>query len=318
MTTCDPYDVSQIAKGASDAQCPKDWPTLQVQQSVASSVTFTVTDPGLASIDFVTSSSSNSPDNPEGQYVRLIFREYYGGPGQVVVGERISADTFLLYFESSNVSKAGVFLGDLILYKNDGHTSEEIDDPNNVQNVTITNVPDGTATMDDIQVRPIWYKRIYLEIEPSITNAQGPCDYPLSIAEVRLSLRDSCPAGNFLIDDYEYTDKEIYMCIHRVVDLWNESPPPVATFSYISFPYRYHWTQAVMGLLLMSAARHKLRNWLPAQGGGITINDQSIWREYHNIGQQYMEEFKDWMLRKKVEINIAGAYGGFSGGVTNR
>ncbi len=315
MTACDPYDVSQIPNGAAGAQCPKDWPTVQIQSGVGTDIVFTVTDPQLATINFVTSSSSNSPTNPNAQYVRLIFREYYGGNGQVVVGERVDQDTFLLHFESSHTAKAGIFVGDLILYENSGHTPQDIADPNNVENIKITNVPNSTATLDDIQVRPIWYKRVYVEIEPSIANAQGPGDYPLSISELRLALRDMCPAGNFLIDDLEYSDREIYLAIHSVVDMWNETPPPIGTYTYVNFPYRYHWKKAAMGLLLQSAARHKLRNWLPVTGGGISINDQSIWREYHNIGSGYMEEFKDWMLRKKVEINIAGAFGGFRGGI---
>lgn len=318
MATCDPYDVSQIAKGTNDAQCPKDWPVAQVQQGVAASIVFEVTDSQLETISFVSNSSSNSSSNASSQYVRLVFREYYGGPGQVVIGERVGAKTFILHFESGNVGKAGVFLGDLILYTQDGHTQQEIDDPNYVGNQSNVDVPDGSADLDTLKVRPVWYKRIYLEIEPSITNASGPGDYPLSIAELRLALRDSCPEANFLLDDYEYTDKEIYFAIHNVVDMWNETPPPVSYFSYVNFPFRYHWKRAAMGLLLQSAGRHKLRNWLPATGGGITINDQSIWREYHNIGSQYLEEFKDWMIRKKVEINISGGFGGFPGGVAGR
>ena len=68
--------------------------------------------------------------------------------------------------------------------------------------------------------------------EPSVfqtLNGVGP----LSLAEVRLSLLDvnsgdnGAPFNN-LLDGVEFTDQEVAYAIRRVVDMWNETPPPVS------------------------------------------------------------------------------------------
>lgn len=132
---------------------------------------------------------------------------------------------------------------------------------------------------------------------------------PLSLAEVRLSLLDvnsgdnGAPFNN-LLDGVEFTDQEVAYAIRRVVDMWNETPPPVSRFTVASFPYRYYWTVGVSGLLLQMGASRYRRNRLQYSAGGVTVDDQSKDKDYDAIGQAKTQEFKEWMLKEKVRINM--------------
>jgi len=126
-------------------------------------------------------------------------------------------------------------------------------------------------------------------------------------------IRDECPSANFLIDELEYSDVEIFAALRRCVDYWNEIPPPVARYSYSRFPYRYHWALGATGLLMRQVATHKLRNFLDYSAAGISVNEQGRWRDYQAVGDQYWAEYREWVQRKKYEININGGFGSISG-----
>ncbi len=155
---------------------------------------------------------------------------------------------------------------------------------------------------------------VLLAIEPPAMALLGG-NGPIIIPEVRLALLDldNQVGGNHafsnLLDDVEFTDLEIVFAIRRVVDLWNETPPPVGTFSSSNFPYRYHWLQGTTAqLLIMGAARYR-RNRLAYQAGGVAIDDQSKANEYEQTGQQRMQEFMTWMRNEKYRINMGLAWG---------
>lgn len=149
---------------------------------------------------------------------------------------------------------------------------------------------------------------VLLIIEPpamQLLNGSGP----LLIPEVRLALldqdnqTDGAPFSN-LLDDVEFQDTEIVFAMRRVVQKWNETPPPVALYSPMNFPYRYWWLKATVGeLLIMGAARYR-RNRLAYQAGGIAIDDQSKADEYEQIGRLNLQEFDEWMRNEKYRINI--------------
>ena len=304
-----PYDVSPPQRGASDARCPKYWQTLFLQQGVPAVYTLTLIDTVLDNVgDYSDGEEIAVGSSNLGELVRLVFRDHYtNAVTTVVVGQRTSADTFQFDFNTGHLVCPGLFVGEIIIYDNTSDAGFQTD-------AEITGVPDSTADSDTEGYLPVWLHRVFVEIEPS--NVTGGTRYPLSIAELRLIMRDECPAGNFLIDDLEYADKEIFHAINRVVDCWNETPPVVNTYSYANFPFRFYWSKGVMGLLMRQAGRHRLRNWLPYTAGGITVGDHQIWQMYHQLGDQYWAEFQTWMRTKKVEQNIDGAFGGFSGGTT--
>jgi len=296
--TCSPYDNNVSARGSSDTQCPKDWQVVKVDGGIVGSVLVTVVDDKLAEIEV-----------NDGQVARLLFKDHYNTPiQQVVYAHRESADTFSVMFREGDVAKAGLFLADISLYQFVVGSSTNVDSSLNLY------VPVPDYTVDLSQNRPIWVQRLFLEITPN--NILDGCQYPLSIAEVRLAIRDICAQANFLIDDLEYTDKEIMYAIASTVDYWNEVPPDVIRFTYSSFPFRYHWKLGVIGKLMMQAALHKLRNWLPYQGGNVSVNDTSTWQNYHQMGTQYWEDYKAFVVAKKVEYNINNGFRGHSGYTT--
>jgi hypothetical protein len=136
---------------------------------------------------------------------------------------------------------------------------------------------------------------------------------PLLIPEIRLALldldngTDGAPFSN-LLDDVEFSDIELVFAMRRVVQKWNETPPPVALFSPMNFPYRYRWLQATVGeLLLMGAARYR-RNRLAYQAGGIAIDDQSKATEYEEVGRLNLKEFDEWMRTEKYRMNMERAW----------
>ena len=136
---------------------------------------------------------------------------------------------------------------------------------------------------------------------------------PLLIPEIRLGLADvssgtdGAPFSN-LLDDVEFSDVEIVFAMRRVVQLWNETPPPIAIYSPANFPYRYWWLKATIGeLMVMSAARYR-RNRLAYSAGGVSIDDQSKAEEYETIGRAHLQEFQQWMRHTKRSINMGGCW----------
>lgn len=154
---------------------------------------------------------------------------------------------------------------------------------------------------------------VMLQVEPSAFQTVDDSG-PITIPEVRLALMDvnngsdGWPFSN-LLSDVEFQDTDIAFCIRRVVDMWNETPPQVTMYETGSFPYRYWWTQATMGLLLQMAARRYSRNRLSYQAGGVAIDDQSKAAEYLQMAEAILTEYKQFMHTEKVRINMEFCWG---------
>jgi hypothetical protein len=198
------------------------------------------------------------------------------------------------------------------------------------KDVTIVTPPgaDGLVTLDldpeDIPFAGMWYAGIvgfnasdqiiaewpmWLEIRRSISELAEPCNTPINIAEVRLIMRDTVPEANNLLLEFEFTDQEIAFTIMRPIEEWNEMPPPVATFTGATFPYREHWRKATAGYLMRMAARKYLRDDLQYNAGGLSINDKSKWDAYENMGQKLIDEWRVWAKQEKVRLNSLACYG---------
>ena len=307
MAGCGPYDIDSssgssdyTARGEGDARCPRDWQVLKLQQGLPQLLTVTVEDSTLDSLAVTA-----------GQRVRLFIREHHDSDVNVAIVQGTRADdnarrVFQFDFNEADLVNVGLLLGEIIIY-------EEVDG-GNLADDDIAGVPDPTSDDDTSEYRPVYIHRVFVEVAVSVGLDCGAS--PLTISELRLALRDECAMSNFILDDVEFTNKEIVDAIHQVVNYWNEVPPDVKCFNYNNFPSRYFWKTGAMGLLLRQTGRHKLRNWLPYTGGGLAMNDNSIWDSYHRLGDQYWNEYREWVQRKKIEINIAGAFMGFRGGVT--
>lgn len=125
---------------------------------------------------------------------------------------------------------------------------------------------------------------------------------PPTLQEIRMRLMDSSRTENLLLDDVEFKDEQILQAVAEPVRLWNETPPPIRTFTTRDFPFRGAWFQGIIGQLHLTAATHYRRNLLRQTVGGGADKDKE--REYMAEGQRLWAEYVAWVKDKKVEINL--------------
>tara|TARA_Y100000592_G_C5466747_1_gene317166 strand:- start:1364 stop:2239 length:876 start_codon:yes stop_codon:yes gene_type:complete len=147
----------------------------------------------------------------------------------------------------------------------------------------------------------------YLQIIPDIGKGLSS-SRPLTIAEIRLALRDY-PASNTLLDEVEFTDEEIIWAITRPIDIFNSTPPEgVCEHGYTDFPYRGAHLDGVIGELLAIAAHHYMRNDFPYQSAGLTVSDKAKAANYLQLSENLKAKFREFTERKKYEKNIANGF----------
>jgi hypothetical protein len=190
----------------------------------------------------------------------------------------------------------------------DNYTDGDIHVDFTVADTTVPGIWLGEFTVKDtadIVVRRFY---CYSEVVGGLTEIQS--NNPLTISEIRLAIRDRCSADNYLLDRVEFSDAEIIYAIKRPVDWWNSTVPDgFARYSYSTFPYRYHWMDAVIGELLRIAALNLSRNRLAIQGGGLNTDDKARAELYLQLSEKFQQQFKTWALGKIRTINMTKWYG---------
>ena len=145
-------------------------------------------------------------------------------------------------------------------------------------------------------------------VNPSLSGQPAHSRQTLSIAEIRMTLRDVDPNGNKLLDELEYSREEIALSIRRCINYWNEIPPPVGTYKPTNFPYPYHLSIGAASMLYSMAVHQKLRNDLPYNAGGVTVQDTVKWVQYREMQDRLWAEWSKWVKDKKYQKNIEGAF----------
>lgn len=130
-----------------------------------------------------------------------------------------------------------------------------------------------------------------------------------TVAEIRLHLRDSSGDENFLLDTVAFDDAEIAASIMRPIQYWNEVPPDIKKYTTHTFPFRFHWLEAIVGNLFLMAEESFRRNNLEYQAGGIAVNDQNKEQNYAAAAQRRLQAWKDFVRAKKAAMNLEAAYG---------
>lgn len=143
---------------------------------------------------------------------------------------------------------------------------------------------------------------LYLNIEPNLANVYN--SGVITVAEIRMHMRDQDPKLNTLLDEYEFTEAEIMHAIRKPIDLWNEALPPVSPFTPSNFPYRYNWLEGTCAFLLKAAAHRLRRNILDYSAGGVSIQDQANYDRYEKIAQGMLDQYKEWVSERKTAINF--------------
>jgi hypothetical protein len=182
-----------------------------------------------------------------------------------------------LEFTKTDLQFAGVWWAAIQLYNSDGCLTEEF---------------------------PIW-----LYIQHGLNNVNSD-NSPINIFELRYELLDINPDTNFLLNDLEFRDDELLYCIRRVVDEWNETPPPIETYTAATFPFRNAWLKAAAGRALHLAARRYARNQLAYNAGGVSVDDQNKMQPYLTMATQLTEDWQNFIVNKKFSMNAEKAYGG--------
>lgn len=131
----------------------------------------------------------------------------------------------------------------------------------------------------------------------------------VSEIEVRSYLRDNNPEANYLLDDYEFSTPEIEEATRLAVDVWNETPPPVARYSTETFPYRHLMLLGICYHLLRMAAYRYARNELNYEVSGGAVRDQSKAQPYHVMADQLRTEFMQnmRMIKSSIQAEIGWA-----------
>ena len=148
----------------------------------------------------------------------------------------------------------------------------------------------------------------YIEFMPNNFSTRS-IGGPITVPEVRMDLMDMCPDANYLLDELEFTDAEVIHAMRKAVDLWNESNPPIGGYTYDSFPYRANWLKGTAAILLRMVAHKYRRNTLRYSAGGVTVADQERAEAYMRDANRLMEEYMQWVVDKKVSINMSLGYG---------
>lgn len=161
---------------------------------------------------------------------------------------------------------------------------------------------------------PLFVNRALLSIEHTLYADDPFVDQktkgPPTIQEIRMYMRDSHAHENLLLDDVEFGDEEILDAILTPINIWNESLPPLRKkMTVTNFPYREQWKQAIAGRLFISAAHGYRRNQLAYQAGGVSVADQAKEKEYLQMGMTLLEQYKEWVVGRKMAINVGRVWG---------
>lgn len=279
--------------------CPDNIPVICTSQSVVGQLTVKMYDPcSHQPIDLTvydippassssSSSSSSSGSEPPRHGIEIVIKEatylvqQHHIMAEMPTQEEAKAGIVHWVPTEESVSKPGIFLGMALVWDH------------------------GVAKKQ-------W--PFYLDIRPrlDIYNIYNP-GWPITVPEIRMAIRDTCPEVNFLIDKVEFEDHEVIWAIRQPVDQWNETPPPLVQFTYADFPYRYNWTRASIAELLRMAAIWMRRNDLDYSAGGLQIMDTKKWPDYIRIADAMRQDWNNWMKQKKIELNLSDAWASLGG-----
>lgn len=166
--------------------------------------------------------------------------------------------------------------------------------------------------------------RFYLHVQRGLRgrNAHnGKRRGPPTASEIRLHLRDTAPEESYLLDHLSWDAAELAEAIASAVDVWNEMLPPIRTYTTQNYPYRLAWINGVIAILFRMAAEWYQRNDLQYAAAGTQVADMRKWQWYKQEGDKRWQEYKDWVQKQKIAVNLNGGFGGvgsdygrFSGG----
>ena len=265
--------------------------------------------------------------------------DHFGGTQQIFIktqsavmsaGQAGTIDWVMRNPEGNPVDIAACIAGgDVVKFRmNDGLANDQQAGSGNSVNATVVSAGDGHVRVEmdaaDVKLAGIFLgefalvttagavtfsNRLYVHVQGGLFGDGGDWSGPPTIAEIRLYLRDY-QQENELLDTFDFDDSEIALATYMPIQYWNEALPPVGgSFNIRTFPYRYHWMIAICAHLYSMSAEHHRRNRLQYSAGGMQIDDKSKAGEYEQKSAQMMQEFKQFVLARKIAINLSNVYG---------
>lgn len=136
---------------------------------------------------------------------------------------------------------------------------------------------------------------------------------PPRLPEIRLHVRSSCPEDSILLETLEWDMAELAYAVQRPVMYWNETAPPIGLeYNTQSFPYRFHWLEAIVGELMIMAAHSYRRDHLPYTAAGVSVDDKAKWTHYEAEGYRRRQSYERFVLQRKASINMEMGFGSFA------
>ena len=131
----------------------------------------------------------------------------------------------------------------------------------------------------------------------------------LTIQEVRYHMNDVCPADNELLDALEFSDADIIQAMMSCVDYANGAMGGSGCgggWTVNDFPAqgRFALKQGTAAQLLRSKALILLRNTLPYNAGGVTIDDQDKSDRYMKIAETFNLDWVNFVGRLHHTANF--------------
>ena len=201
-------------------------------------------------------------------------------------------------------------------------TGTVVDAVNGILSAPLTNVQTinpgvfiGEWGLQDVNLNLIFVNTFYLVINSSLCGIPNTspmyCGAP-RMSEIRLHLRISSPGDSTLLEQAEYDAAEIAYAIQRPVMYWNEASPDIGvTYNTQTFPYRFNWLEAIVAELMIMAATSYMRDHLPYQAAGISVDDKAKWQQYMQEGVRRRMIFEKFVLQKKAAINMSQGFSTF-------
>lgn len=131
-----------------------------------------------------------------------------------------------------------------------------------------------------------------------------------SVQEIRTHLQD-VPGKNFLLDEEEFTDREIEIGFKDAVDSFNTFPPIHITFAGgLSNPtLKSILLEGTLARMYRGKALEQLRNQLDFQDGGAAGSIDNKGPQYQQIANFLSESFSQRAKEWKKFVNINQGFG---------
>lgn len=148
-----------------------------------------------------------------------------------------------------------------------------------------------------------------LQIQRNIAGKHNDTKQPLTIAQVRMQLYDTCAHVNPLLDDVEFSDVQIVWAINKAVQDWNQMPPDLGQYTAANFPYPSHLCTGAVYHLLKSASFRYVRNQMRHNNANLTLDDNDKGTAYAQLAGQEGQKWDNWCTTKKTQLNMMAMCG---------